>query len=31
VAAGSKLMMVKGGVVGTIGRKYGFPDALWHE
>jgi len=31
LALGSKLMMVCGGAVGTIGRRYGLPDALWHE
>jgi hypothetical protein len=28
LALGSKLMMVCGGPVGTIGRRYGLPDAL---
>jgi hypothetical protein len=28
LALGSKLMMVCGGTVGTIGRRYGLPDAL---
>jgi hypothetical protein len=28
LALGSKLMMVCGGAVGTIGRRYGLPDAL---